>query len=120
MDRMLHPHGFVAFGWNGLGFLNQGKTQFINISLHKGGGLFVFKGSRQIGFSLSWPSCAVALLLLHLQRDSQVLCCLLLISMAADPGVAAQDKQPRVEEPRGRKQPRMGAGQSSSKNGAWH
>lgn len=100
--RMLHPHGFVAFGWKGLGFLNQGKTQFINISLHKEGGLFVFKGSRQIGFSLSWPSCAIALLLLHLQKGLTGS----LLPPAHFHGSRspwpAQAKQPRVDELRGR------------------
>lgn len=47
--RMLHLHGFVAFGCKGLGFFNQGKTQFINISLHKGGeGCFCFKAAGKL------------------------------------------------------------------------
>lgn len=114
--RMLHLHGFVAFGWKGLGFLNQGKTQFINISLHKEGGLFVVKGSRQIGFSLSWPSCAIALLLLHLQKRLTGS----LLPPAHFHGSRspwqAQAKQPRVDEGR----EGNGEGGSRSKNGACH
>lgn len=118
---MLHLHGFVAFGWKGLGFFNQGETQFINISLHKGEGLFVFKGSRQIGFSLSWPSCAIALLLLHLQQETHrsfVASCSFPWQLI--PAWQAQAKQHRVDEPQERKRPSVGARESRSKNGACH
>lgn len=68
---MLPLPSLVAFDWKRLSFLYQRTSLFINISLHKGGGLFVFRGSRQIGFSLSWPSCTIALQLLHLQRETR-------------------------------------------------
>ena len=115
--RMLHPPSLVAFGWKVLCFLNQGKTLFINISLHKGGGLFVFRGSRQIGFSLSWPSCAIVLQLLHLQRETRasfVASC----SFPWQPIAPwqAQAERHRVDKPWGRKRPSVGAEESKSKN----
>lgn len=117
-SRVLHPPSLVAFGWKVLGFLNQGKTLFISL-LHKGGGLFVFRGRKQIGFSLSRPSCAIALQLLHLHRetrDSFVASC----SFPWQPIAPwqAQAERRRVDKPWGRRQPSVGAEESKSKNGA--
>lgn len=118
---MLHPPSLLAFGCKGLGLLNEGKTLFINISLHKEGGLFLFRGSRQIGFSLSWLSCTIASQLVHLQRQTRgsfVVSCS--FPWQPIPPWQAPAERRRVDKLQARKQLSVGAEESKSKNGACH
>lgn len=67
--------GSIHLAWlllagRGFAFLQRGKSLHQHL-LAQGGGLFVCRGSGQIGSSLSWPSCPIASRLLHLRLASR-------------------------------------------------